>query len=48
MLGSNEIGIENIIDKIVFLTGNPRELYEGKSRFDLAWDLKIAKIQTGM
>lgn len=45
---SNGIGRENTIDKLVFLTGNPREMYEDRKRYDLEVDYKIAKLQAGL
>jgi hypothetical protein len=42
------IGRENIIDQIVHLTGNKREDYSELSPYELATELKIAKIQAGL
>lgn len=41
------IGKLNIIEKIVELTDNPAEMYQDKSMYELAWDLKIAKMKAG-
>lgn len=45
---SNGIGRINLIENLVALTGNPFETYEEKSRYELALDLKIAKLQAGL
>ncbi|HGA1413475.1 TPA: hypothetical protein ACIRJW_000536 [Streptococcus suis] len=45
---SNGIGRINLIENLVALTGNPFEMYQEKSRYELALDLKIAKLQTGL
>ena len=42
------IGRENLIDQIVHLTGNKREEYSELSLYELATELKIAKIQAGL
>ena len=42
------IGRENLIDQIVHLTGNQREEYSELSTYELATELKIAKIQAGL
>lgn len=42
------IGRENLIDQIVYLTGKAREVYSNLSRYDLAVELKIAKLQAGL
>ena len=42
------IGRENLIDQIVRLTGNQREEYSELSTYELATELKIAKIQAGL
>lgn len=48
MLISNGIGRENQIDQIVYFTGKAREEYSELSPFELAVELKIAKLQVGM
>ncbi|MCK3906073.1 hypothetical protein HCC21_00825 [Streptococcus suis] len=45
---SNGIGRENQIDQIVYFTGKAREEYSELSPFELAVELKIAKIQAGV
>lgn len=45
---SNGIGRINLIENLVALTGNPFEMYQEKSRYELALDLKIAKLQAGL
>lgn len=45
---SNGIGRENQIDQIVYFTGKAREEYSDLSPFELAVELKIAKLQVGM
>lgn len=45
---SNGIGRINLIENLVALTGNPFEMYQEKSMYELALDLKIAKLQVGM
>ena len=48
-MGINDgIGRENIIDQIVYLTGNKRGEYSKLSPYELATELKIAKIQAGL
>ena len=42
------IGRENLIDQIVYFTGKAREVYSNLSRYDLAVELKIAKLQAGL
>ena len=42
------IGRENIIEQIVHLTNNPREVYSELSLYELAVELKITKIQAGL
>ena len=42
------IGRENLIEQIVHLTGNRREEYSELSPYELATELKIAKIQAGL
>ena len=42
------IGRENLIDQIVHLTGNRREEYSELSPYELATELKIAKMQAGL
>ncbi|HEM4881533.1 TPA: hypothetical protein U1138_000926 [Streptococcus suis] len=45
---SNGIGRENQIDQIVYFTGKAREEYSDLSPYELAVELKIAKLQVGM
>ncbi|MCB2958413.1 hypothetical protein J0645_10075 [Streptococcus suis] len=45
---SNGIGRINLIENLVALTGNPFEMYQEKSMYELALDLKIAKLQVGI
>ncbi|HEL1613978.1 TPA: hypothetical protein TXL52_002085 [Streptococcus suis] len=45
---SNGIGRINLIENLVALTGNLFEMYQEKSMYELALDLKIAKLQVGM
>ena len=42
------IGRENLVDQIVHLTGNKREEYSELSPYELATELKIAKLQAGL
>ena len=42
------IGRENIIDQIVYITGEQREEYGSLSLYELAAELRIAKIQAGL
>ena len=42
------IGRENLIDQIVYITGEGREEYSELSPYWLATELKIAKIQAGL
>ena len=42
------IGRENLIDQIVYITGKEREEYSELSHYELATELKIAKIQAGL
>ena len=42
------IGRENIIDQIVYITGKTRQFYQDMSLYELALDLKIAKLQAGL
>ena len=42
------IGRENLIDQIVYFTGKAREEYNDLSPFELAVELKIAKLQAGV
>jgi hypothetical protein len=42
------IGRENLIDHIVYFTGKQREEYSELSPYELATELKIAKIQAGL
>ena len=39
------IGRENLIDQIVYLTGKTRQFYQAMSLYELATELKIAKLQ---
>ena len=41
------IGRENIIDQIVYFSGEQREEYGSLSLYELVTELKIAKIQAG-
>ncbi|HEM3554409.1 hypothetical protein HO976_02335 [Streptococcus suis] len=45
---SNGIGRENLIDQIVYITGKARQLYQAMSSYELAMELKIAKLQAGL
>lgn len=48
-MGINEgIGRENLIDQIVYITGKAREEYSNLSLYELATELRIAKIQAGL
>ena len=42
------IGRENLIDQIVYITGNKSGEYSNLSLHELATELKIAKIQAGL
>ena len=42
------IGRENLIEQIVYLTGNKRGEYSNLSLYELATELKIVKIQAGL
>lgn len=42
------IGRENLIDQIVYITGKAREEYSELSHYELATELKIAKLQAGL
>ena len=42
------IGRENLIDQIVYFTGKTRQFYQAMSLYELATELKIAKIQAGL
>ena len=42
------IGRENLIDQIVYITDKARQFYQDMSLYDLAVELKIAKIQAGL
>ena len=42
------IGRENIIEQIVHITGKTRQFYQDMSLYELATELKIAKIQAGL
>lgn len=45
---SNGIGRENQIDQIVYITGKARKFYQAMSPYELAVELKIAKLQVGL
>lgn len=45
---SNGIGRENQIDQIVYITGKARQFYQAMSPYELAVELKIAKLQAGL
>ena len=42
------IGRENLIDHIVYITGKTRQYYQAMSLYELATELRIAKIQAGL
>ena len=42
------IGRENIIEQIVYITGKTRQFYQAMSLYELATELKIAKLQAGL
>ena len=42
------IGRENIIDQIVYITGKTRQFFQDMSLYELAVELKIAKLQEGL
>ena len=42
------VGRENIIDQIVYITGKARQFYQDMSPYELAMELKIAKLQAGL
>lgn len=42
------IGRENLVDQIAYITGNQREEYDSLSLYELATELRIAKIQAGL
>ena len=42
------IGRENLIEHIIHITDNPMEVYSELSLYELATELKIAKIQAGL
>ncbi len=42
------IGRENLIDQIVYITGEARQFYQDMSLYELAVELKIAKLQAGL
>jgi hypothetical protein len=42
------IGRENLINQIVYITGKARQLYQAMSLYELAVELKIAKLQAGL
>lgn len=48
MVFSNGIGRENQIDQIVYITGKARQFYQAMSPYELAVELKIAKLQAGL
>ena len=48
MVISNGIGRENQIDQIVHITGKARQFYQDMSPYELAMELKIAKLQAGL
>ena len=48
MVISNGIGRENQIDQIVYITGKARQFYQAMSLYELAVELKIAKLQAGL
>ena len=48
-MGINEgIGRENLIDQIAYITGKQMEEYGSLSLYELATELRIAKIQAGL
>lgn len=42
------IGKENLIEQIVYITGKARQFYQDMSLYELAVELKIAKLQAGL
>lgn len=48
MVFSNGIVRENQIDQIVYITGKDRQFYQAMSPYELAVELKIAKLQAGL
>ena len=42
------IGRENLIEQIIHITDNPMEVYSQLSLYELAVELKIAKMQAGV
>ena len=42
------IGRENLIDQIIYITGKARQCQQDMSLYELATELKIAKIQAGL
>ena len=42
------IGRENLIEQIVYITGKARQFYQDMSLYELAVELKIAKLQAGL
>lgn len=42
------IGRENLIDQIAYFTGKTRQFYHAMSLYELATELRIAKIQAGL
>jgi hypothetical protein len=48
MVISDGIGRENQIDQIVYITGKARQFYQTMSLYELAVELKIAKLQAGL
>ncbi|WJQ86130.1 hypothetical protein QSV38_02380 [Streptococcus parasuis] len=48
-MGFNDgIGRENLINQIVYITGKARQFYQAMSLYELAVELKIAKLQAGL
>ena len=48
-MGINDgIGRENLIDQIIYITGKARQFYQDMSPYELAMELKIAKLQAGL
>lgn len=45
---NNGIGRENLIEQIINITNKPMEWYSELSLYELATELKIAKIQAGL
>ena len=42
------IGRENLIDQIVYITGEARQFYQAMPLYELATELKNAKMQAGL